>query len=77
MAMAKPTFSANAASAPAVLIPISLPVDVDERAAGVAGVDGRVGLDHVPERHAAQGRELRPRPETIPRVTVGPPSPSG
>ena len=43
-------------------MPISLPSLVDERAAGVAGVDGGVGLNHVPERHAAERRELAAEP---------------
>ena len=42
--------------------PDQLPVDVDERPARVAGVDGRVRLDHVPQRHAPQGRELPAEP---------------
>ena len=47
------------------------PVDVEQRAAGVAGVDRGVGLDEVGERAALlfDGTE-RPRAETTPVVTV-------
>ncbi len=48
---------------------------VHERAAGVAGVDGRIGLDQVVQLLAArlrasEARIWRPRPETTPVVTV-------
>ena len=59
-------------------MPTSLPGGVDERAAGVAGVDRRVGLQQALERRAPSACTVRSRPETMPWVTVGPPPrPSG
>ncbi len=40
------------------LMPITLPLDVDQRAAGVAGVDRGVGLDHVRDREAVGRLDL-------------------
>ena len=48
MGMAKPMPCASPAMA--VLMPMSAPPDIHERAAAVAGVDGRVGLDEVAQR---------------------------
>jgi len=45
-------------------------VDVDERAAGVAGIDGGVGLNEVLIGEARFGR--RPLALTMPVVTVSP-----
>ena len=45
-----------------------LAVQVDERAAGVAGIDRRVGLNEVLERLLL--RPLRPSALTMPDVTV-------
>ena len=47
---------------------------VDERASGVARVDRGVGLDHVAEEAAGLVWRSRCSPETIPRVTLRPPS---
>ena len=60
MGMAKPMPWAPPATA--VLMPMTSPAGVDERAAGVAGVDGRVGLDEVAQRAlTARCRRRRPR----------------
>ena len=48
-----------------------LAAEVQQRPAGVAGVDGRVGLDHAPLRDAIVGqRESRPMPLMTPTLTV-------
>ena len=44
----------------AVLMPITSPARVDQRPAGVAGIERRIGLDHV----ADQAPVLRPQPAT-------------
>ena len=44
------------------LIPITAPVGVDQRAAGVAGVDRGVGLDRVGDREPVRGADLRAGP---------------
>jgi hypothetical protein len=43
---------------------------VEERAAGVARVDRRVGLDDLVDREAVGSLDLAPRPETMPSVAV-------
>ena len=58
------------------LMPISSPRGVDQRAAGVALVDRRVGLDEVLEAAVAGAAVARPLALTMPIVTVWP-TPSG
>ena len=50
--------AAAAAVAICELIPITRPSTVDQRAAGVAGVDGGVRLDHVLDREAVGSLDL-------------------
>ena len=50
----------------AVLMPTSSPLQVDQRAAGIAGVDRGVGLDEVLETDAGHVAALRP-PRRCPR----------
>ena len=56
----------------AVLMPITWPVEVDQRAAGVARVDRGVGLQEVGEQRppALPPPTARPRAESTPVVTV-------
>ena len=53
------------------LTPITSPERVDQRPAGVAGIDGRVGLDHVEVEAGLLpvGRMFRPVALTTPAVT--------
>ena len=60
MAMEKPRFWASATMA--VFMPDDLAGGVDERATGVAGVDGGVGLDEAFEADALRRRGRGPWP---------------
>ena len=54
----------------AVLTPISRPADVEQRPAGVAGIDRGVGLDHVRDRAAVAGRKAPLSAQMTPVVSV-------
>ena len=54
----------------AVLTPITSPARIDQRTAGVARVERRVGLDDVVEQAAGLARIDRPSALTMPAVTV-------
>ena len=43
---------------------------VDQRAAGNAGIERRVGLDHALQHASARGAQRPPSAETMPAVTV-------
>ena len=67
IAMANPMFSA--CGDPALSMPTTWPDEVDQRAAGVAGVDGGVGLQDVVVGPAARRARSGPAPGSCGRAS--------